>query len=194
MSIRNTSICPSKNTIKICCSIFPLHLAGSVITLRIDGATDELEGVKCTPRCRSTSCYAYRGGSTCNGIAHQFEIVVPENPNARKIVSGAKVKLRSRNFPTQWLDCSIIDSSCSILRCTRNDADSGTNASFITNCQSHYIKIFGIGRREGKLINSNHSIQLKHEYNQSYLDCSVDNECQLSDTTEPSSFKFHILH
>ena len=139
-------------------------------------------------------CYSFPSGSTCNGIVHQFEIVTPENPDARKILSGAKVALRSRNNPTQWLDCSDIDSSCSISRCTRNDADSGTNASFITSCQSHYFQIFGIGRRDGKLIDSKRSIRLKHEYNQSYLDCysSIDNMCRLSDSSEPS-FRFHIL-
>ena len=160
-----------------------------MITLRLKDST--YEGVKCTPRCRSTGCYSFRWDSTCNGIANQFQIIMPENPDARKIKSGAKVALRSRNKPTRWLDCSDTDSSCSISRCARNDADRGTNASFITKCQSHYFKIFGVGRRDGKLINSNHSIRLKHEYNQSYLDCSAD-ECRLSHSTEPS-FRFHII-
>ena len=172
-------------------NFFIFHHTGSVITLQLEDTESE-KGVKCTPRCRSTRCYSIGGRSTCSGIDHQFEIVVTEDPDARKVRSGAKVALRSRSNPTQWLDCSDVDSSCSISRCTRNDADSGGNASFVTTCDSHYFTIFGVGRRVGKLINSHHSIRLRHEFNHSFLDCKVDNKCRLSALSQPS-FSFNIV-
>ena len=119
---------------------------------------------------------------------------MPEDPDAKKIKSGVKVALRSKSNPTQWLDCSETDGACSISRCTSNNADS-TNAS-VTTCNSHYFKIFGVGRRDGRLLNSNHSIRLRHEYNDSYLNCDTGDKCKMSDCAdncEAPSFKFNII-
>ena len=178
--------------------IFPLSICtGSVITLRLDDpneSLDDLDGLKCTPTCRKTNCVVWGTKSSCNRIDHRFEIIMPENPDANKIKSGAKVALRSKSNPTQWLDCSSPDGACSISRCVSNSADS-MNAS-ITTCDSHFFKIFGVGRRLNRLINTNHSIQLRHELNDSYLNCNTGDKCRLSEcaeTCEAPSFKFNIL-
>ena len=178
--------------------IFPLSICtGSVITLRLEDPNelfDDLDGLKCTPTCRKTNCVVWGTKSSCDRIDHRFEIIMPENPDANKIKSGAKVALRSKSNPTQWLDCSSPDGACSISRCMSNSADS-MNAS-ITTCDSHFFKIFGVGRRLNRLINTNHSIQLRHELNDSYLNCNTGDKCRLSECTETCqapSFKFNIL-
>ena len=123
----------------------------------------------------------------CNGIDHQFEIIVAEDPHAKKVRSGDTVALRSKSSPTQWLDCSDADSACSISRCYRNDADFiSDNVSTLTTCDAHFFKIFGVNRKVGKLLNEKHDIQLRHEWNNSYLNCNIDNKCKLSDSTSPS--------
>ena len=178
-------------------ALFFSHHTGSVITLRLEDpekSFDDLDSLKCTPTCRKTRCVVWGSISSCDRIDHRFEIVTRENPDANKIRSGAKVALRSKSDPTQWLDCSSADGACSISRCTSNNADS-TNAS-ITTCDSHFFKIFGVGRRLNRLINTNYSIQLRHEYNDSYLNCNTGDKCKLSEcggTCEAPSFKFNIL-
>ena len=177
---------------------FPLSThTGSVITLRLEDPNqsfEDLDGLKCTPTCRKTNCVVWGTKSSCDRIDHRFEIIMPENPDASKIKSGAKVALRSKSNPTQWLDCSSPDGACSISRCMSNSADS-TNAS-ITTCDGHFFKIFGVGRRLNRLINTNHSIQLRHEFNDSYLNCNTGDKCRLSEcaeSCEAPSFKFNIL-
>ena len=143
----------------------------------------------CTPTCKVEQCVPIGDESSCDFLNYQFEIVVRKNPDAKKVRSGDEVALRLMKRPTQWLDCSSADSVCSTTRCTGNDADSITNAS-VTTCDSHHFKIIGVRRPEGKLLNMNHSIQLKHEFNQSFLNCNDNNKCKLS--SEEASFKFQI--
>ena len=180
--------------VQIPCILFSSPpLTGSVISLKLEDDDKGLVGVKCTPSCLTRKCYSF---GNCDAIDHQFEIVLPDKPNARKIKSGATVALRSKSNPTKWLDCNNTD-KCSISRCTMNNTDSG-NGSYVTSCDSHYFKIFGVRRREGRLLNSNHSIQLRHKHNNSYLNCNK-KKCTLlkgedcPNTCEAQSFKLNIL-
>ena len=130
--------------------------------------------------------------SSCDRIDHRFKIIMPENPDANKIKSGAKVALRSKNIPTEWLDCSSPDGACSISRCMTSDNSNNS----ITTCDSHFFKIFGVGRRLNRLINTNHSIQLRYEFNDAYFNCNTGDKCRLSkcvESCEAPSLKFNIL-
>ena len=133
-------------------------------------------------------------------------IITPENPDANKIRSGAKVALRSKCNSHLWLDCTSpnIFGSCSITTYTSTSNNARRHASIfcgptnasITTCDRHYFKIFGVGRRLNRLINTNHSIHLRHQYYDSYLNCNTGDICILSecaDNCEPPSFKFNIL-
>ena len=184
------------STCKMKC-FFLSYPAGSIITMRLDehgSSFDDLDSMQCTPTCRATNCLVLWGRSSCNGLDHRFEIVVPELPDAKKIKSGATVALRSKSNPSQWLDCSSPDGSCSVTRCAGNRGESQNTS--ITVCGKHYFKIFGVGRKVGKLINTNHSIQLRHELNDSFLNCDGGEKCRLeecADTCLAPSYRFNIL-
>ena len=168
----------------------PTPSAGSVITLRVERPGQQyVRGVRCTPSCRADTCFEFNGKSSCDFLDYQFEIIVRKNPDAKKVKSGDEVALRWRRDPTHWLDCSNSDSACSTTRCTGNDADSISNAS-VTTCSSHHFKIIGVDRREGRLLNTNHSIQLRHESNPEFINCNDNNKCKFS--SEEASFEFHI--
>ena len=149
---------------------------------------DDLDGLKCTPICRKTRCVIWKSISSCDRIDHRFEIVTPENPDAKKIRSGTKVALRSKSNHTQWLDCSSANGACSISECSTNTT--------VTTCDSHFFKIFGVGRRLNRLLNTKHSIQLRYEYNDSYFTCNTGDRCKILecvDSCKAPSFKFKIL-
>lgn len=155
--------------------------------------------MKCVLTCVTEKCHTF---GNCDAIDYQFEIVVPEDPDARKIRSGAKVALRSRSNQTQWLDCSNSDGECSVLRCTK-DATNACYSNPITSCDSHHFKIYGVGRREGRLLNSSYRVYFRHSENDSILSCYSD-KCKLSsnedfysgenDTQESQIFSFTIIH
>ena len=147
------------------------------------------EGLICNPVCKNTRCWTLKSFDSCYSITYQFQIVSIANPDAKKIKSGAIVALRSKNSPEYWLDCSNSLRGCMISNCTL--PTTSANASFVTTCDKHFFEIHGVGRRKGRLLNSNHSILLKHEFDDSYLICNTNSGCTLSDK-EKASFKFKI--
>ena len=118
-------------------------ITGSIVTLCLDDhrkSFEDLDGVKCTPTCRSTNCVIWGSKSSCDCINYQFEIIIPEDPNVKKIKSGGKVALRSKNNPTQWLDCSNVRGvSCSITRCTGNNVTDSVYST--TTCNSYNVYV-----------------------------------------------------
>ena len=165
----------------------------------------DLDGLKCNSNCQSTACIFFGSKSSCDLIEHRFKIITPDDPSAAKIKGGVKVALRSQTNPLHWLDCSntAAGAACTITRCTlNNNLESSTSSSGITTCDNHFFKIFGVGaRREGKLINNEHSIQLRHKDNtMSYFNCDAppNGKCKLSDCgnncqAQGYVFKFNII-
>ena len=145
---------------------------GSAITLQL--RTSEA-GVRCSPRCRAKRCQGNQ--ASCHGPAYQFDIIAVDG-NATKITSGSKVALRSRCNMEKWLDCTGIRNTCLISRCLRCTGDRcGNYDDHTSSCDHHHFTILAVGRREGRLINSNYPIQLVREG--LVLTCS-DAQCHLS--------------
>lgn len=148
----------------------------------------QVEGLKCFPTtCKPTTCFTFGSQSTCDGLNHQFEIIAIENPNARKIKSGDTVALRSKANPAKWLDCTSADRTCSITICSSPYPNFIYDySSALTTCDAHIFEIFGVRRRLGRLLNSNHNIQL--QYGNEFLSCAgtAGSVCKLSNSTAQS--------
>lgn len=144
--------------------------------------------MRCTPSpgCIPKPCIDIFGTNSCSNIEHQFAIY---NPTSKKIKSGNIIVLRSVFKPTTWLDCnSDSRGRCLLSQCIDNAADSA-NASYITECDVHQFKILGVNRGEGKILNADHKIQLKHPVDDTYLNCSG-KRCHLG---EPQTFTLNKL-
>ena len=160
---------------------------GNVLTFKFPGENNQQRGMECTPSpgCIPKPCATIFGSDTCSNIRHQFAIY---NPDSKKIKSGNIVVLRSLYKPTTWLDCSDSRGRCTLSQCIDNSADT-SNSSYISECDYHKFKILGVNRPEGKLLKSDHQVQLKHPVDDTYLNCSG-KRCELG---EPQTFTLNKL-
>ena len=163
--------------------------------------------MRCAPKCRPKECQPFTPESLCHTINFQFKIVTIEPQDSQKIKSGAKVALRSQCNPSKWLDCSggHLNNECSITKCTRCAGSLCHDADFVTPCKKHHFKIFGVGRPEGKLLNSHYQLYFRplEDNNSSAVSCYDDDLCKLSSGTnftkhgemleESQRFTFTIL-
>lgn len=166
-----------------------LLTSGNVITLQLHYTT---RGMRCAPKCRPKECqYPITPNSLCHTINFQFEIVAVEETtqDSQKIKSGDKVALRSRCNPSKWLDCSggsggdPLSGECTITRCSRCAGSSCYDASFVTMCKNHHFKVFGVGRPNGKLLNTHYQLYFRPadgDRNNSSLSCSDNDVCKLA--------------
>ena len=124
--------------------------------------------MKCVPSpgCTPLPCV----GSSCTGVHNQFHIINHET-SVNKIRSGSIVLLRSVNAPANWLDCSN-PRSCIISTCREDNVEDLTNASYKSSCTSHQFQVFGVGRKNNKLLNVGHKLRFKDKNQQSYLSCN----------------------
>ena len=150
-------------------------LTGSAVTLQFRNRS---RGIRCSPQCRPKPCQIVESQSSCHEITYQFELVTVGS-DTNIIKAGSKVALRSRCNPTKWLDCSGLSSECSITRCNQCRGDICTYNDYDAPCNRHYFKIFGIGRRNGRMLNSNRQIYLRHDETDSILTCEGET-CNLS--------------
>ena len=139
--------------------------------------------MRCDPGCSLKECQQFTPQPVCHTIDFQFEIVAVERQDSKKIKSGDKVALRSRCDPSKWLNCAGGNSrnECSITNCSSCVGSACYDAGFVTPCDNHHFKIFGIGRRENRLINTKYQIYFRPaaDGNNSILSC-YDELCKLS--------------
>ena len=145
--------------------------------------------------------------SLCHSINFQFQVTHIEGQDPPKVKSGDKVALRSRCNPSKWLDCSGGDfgNECSITKCSKCP---GTVCYDVTSCKRHHFKIFGVGRPDGKLLNTHYQLYFRpadddNVDSDSVLTCYDDDLCKLSRggnftnrgemLDDSQSFKFTIL-
>lgn len=155
--------------------------AGNVITLQLQYTT---QGMRCAPKCRPKECQPFTPDSLCHSINFQFEVVAVEMQNSQKIRSGDKVALRSRCNPSKWLDCSggFLSNECSITRCSRCAGSLCYDANFVTPCKSHHFKVFGVGRPDGKLLNTHYQLYFRpaDDSNNSTMSCYDNDVCKFT--------------
>lgn len=129
--------------------------------------------MKCVPSpgCTPMPCHDH-GGNTCHGPELQFQIINHPSISSRRIKSSNTVLLRSVNTPTSWLDCSDA-TRCIISPCREDNPDDGANSSYISNCSRHHFQVFGVGRRDNKILNNQHKLKFKYSNSDdSYLNCN----------------------
>lgn len=140
--------------------------------------------MRCAPKCRPKECQSFTPESLCHTINFQFEIVAVDSQDARKVKSGDKVALRSRCNPSKWLDCSggHLNNECSITKCSRCAGSLCYDADYITPCRNHHFKVFGVGRRDGKLLNTHYQLYFRPSEgnNNSAVSCYDGDICKLS--------------
>lgn len=109
--------------------------------------------------------------SSCHMLTYQFEIVTIDQ-DTKKVKSGRKVALRSRCNPTKWLDCNNPDSECSITKCTKCIGEICTYGDYSQPCDRHHFIVYGVGRREEGVLNTNYEIYFGREGTDALLTCS----------------------
>ena len=119
--------------------------------------------MRCAPRCRPKECHSLTPDSPCHTINFQFEVVAIGPRDSDKINSGSIVALRSRCNPSKWLDCSNgnLGNECFIKRCSRCIGSVCYDASYVTSCKSHHFRVYGVGRQDDKVLNSNYELYFR---------------------------------
>ena len=165
-------------TVLIFCVCLCVIITGNIITLQFSRESEADTGMKCSGS--STGCipvpcqtgFSLTPTMGCSAIEHQFQIF--RDTGKPNIKSGQTVVLKSLHRSSRWLDCS--GDHCTLSECIDNAADQ-SNASYISSCQNHKFTIYAANNRLGKIIRSDHKINLERQA-QGFLNCS-DRRCKL---------------